>query len=233
MHIFFFQSLHICPKCANVWFELQRRVFVVGRLATRRWNRLGPYFWLMSTPKYVHTSGTSYAHIRHTTLKKYDFLMIFVIYVSCAWCVQILPMFSQHLKLFRVDLKLSNEHHRSFVAHKLVPVAPIEFWWKFWKIDFWMKNLISDRKSDFLIRSWIEPQERLFVVERRATRRWKALGPYFWVIAPQVCAHIKHIQSQEFYVFFVKLVEFCHICFMCLICAHNVFGGAHNSKVWT
>ena len=131
-----FQSLHICPKCANVWFELQGRVFVVERRATRRWNRLGPYFWLMSTPKYVHTSGTSYAHIRHTTLKKYDFLMIFVIYVWCAWCVQILLMFSQHLKLFRVDLKLSNEYRRSFVAQKLIPVAQMEIWWKFWRIDF-------------------------------------------------------------------------------------------------
>ena len=174
----------------------------------------------------MHTSGTSYAHIRHTTLKKYDFLMIFVIYVSCAWCVQILPTFSQHLKLFRVDLKLSNEHHRSFVAHKLVPVAPIEFWWKFWKIDFWIKNLISDRKSDFLIRSWIEPQERVFVVERRVTRRWKALGPYFRFVSTlkyahtsgTSYAHIKQMQNQEFH--FFEIFEI--LDFACAWCVHRM-----------
>ena len=129
------------------------------------------------------------AHIRHTTLKKYDFLMIFVIYVGCAWCVQILLMFSQHLKLLRVDLKLSNEYRRSFVAQKLIPVAQMEIWCKFWKIDFRMKNLISDRKSDFSIRSWVEPQERVFVVGRRATRRWKALGPYFRVLTTHNYVH--------------------------------------------
>ena len=49
--------------------------FVVERRAIWRWNRLGPYFWVMSTPKYryVHTSGTSHAHIRHNTLKQFHF----------------------------------------------------------------------------------------------------------------------------------------------------------------
>ena len=144
--------------------------------------------------------------------------------------MQILPTFSQHLKLFRVDLKLSNEHHRSFVAQKLAPVAQIEFRWKFWKIDFWMKNLISDRKSNFSIRSWIEPQKRVFVVERRATRRWNRLGPYFWVMSTLKYvhtsgtshAHIRHIPCTHQAHYAKKIPffdDFCHVSLMCLMCA--------------
>ena len=149
--------------------------------------------------------------------------------------MQILPTFSQHLKLFRVDLKLSNEYFRSFVAQKLVLVAQIEIWWKFWKIDFWMKNSIFDRKSDFSIRSCIGPQERVFIAERRATRRWKALGSYFRVISTYKYmhtpgtsyAHIRHTQNQEFHIFwnfrnFVKNV-WCAWCVhrMCLVCTYT------------
>ena len=146
-----------------------------------------------------------------------------------------LPTLSQHSKLFRVDLKLSNKHRRSFVAQKLAPVAQIEIWWIFRKIDFRIKTLISDRESHFFIRSWVEPQKRVFVVERRATRRWKALGPYFRVMSTlkyvhtpgTSYAHIRHMQNQEFH-FFLKFLKFCHnvSCAWCvhrmwLMCAHT------------
>ncbi len=169
--------------------------------------------------------------------------MFFVIYVWCAWCVQILLTFSQHLKLFRVDLKLSNEHHRSFLAQKLVLVAPIEFWWKFWKIDFRMKNSISDRKSHFFIRSWLELQKRVFVVKRRATRRWKALGPYFRFVSTlkyvhtsgTSYTHIKHMKNiwrnfENFKKMKFLILHVLDVCIGCAWCVH-ILESAHKSKV--
>ena len=45
--------------------ELQKRVFVVETRATQRWNRKGPYFQVLITIKYVHTTGTSHEHRWH------------------------------------------------------------------------------------------------------------------------------------------------------------------------
>ena len=58
--------------------------------------------------------------------------------IRCAVCVQILYLLSYHIKMLRVDLKFSNEHHRSLVAQKLASVAQFEIW------------SFLDQKSDFL-----------------------------------------------------------------------------------
>ena len=88
------------------------------------------------------------AHIRHILCthqahyaKKIPFFDDFChICFMCLMCADTSETIAA-LKLLRVDLKLSNEHCRSFVAQKLVPVAQIEIWWKFWKIDFRMKTI--------------------------------------------------------------------------------------------
>ena len=46
--------------------DLQKRVFVVEGRATRRWKALMPYLKMNLSKKYVHTSGTLYAHMWHT-----------------------------------------------------------------------------------------------------------------------------------------------------------------------
>ena len=52
--------------------ELQQRVCVVKRRATRRWKALMPYFKMVVSKKYVHTTGTLYAHIRHSEKHHFD-----------------------------------------------------------------------------------------------------------------------------------------------------------------
>ena len=137
---------------------------------------------------------THQAHIRHIEFfSEFQFLFIFWQKIWCAWCVQILPTFSYHSKLFRVDLNLSNEHHRSFVTQKLAPVAQMEIWWKFWKIDFRMKK-------HFCRKIMISGQIRDWATGASFYRR-KACDTAlesFWSILLscehfQVCAHIRHI----------------------------------------
>ena len=53
-------------RVVKIQIELQQRVFVVWRRARVRWKALMLYFLLIRVPKYVHTTGTLYAHIRHT-----------------------------------------------------------------------------------------------------------------------------------------------------------------------
>ena len=61
-----------------------------------------------ATTKYVHTSGTLYAHIGTQQAQEISKFTIFIIYDWCAWCVQMIQAFLKVLQLLRVDKILKN-----------------------------------------------------------------------------------------------------------------------------
>ena len=72
-------------KLTKVRFEPETRRFVAKQRATRRWKALTLYFKIVRTFKYVHTSGTSCAHIRHTSEAGWSWMKLK--FYACAWCV--------------------------------------------------------------------------------------------------------------------------------------------------
>ena len=85
----------------------------------------------------------------------------------------------------------------------------------------------------------IEPQKRVFVVLRRATRRWKRLGSFSRLINTiSICTHQAHYRhthyrtdfKQNFRKFRESSFFACAICVqaMCLMCAHTY--GVYKSK---
>ena len=61
--------------------QLQRRVFVVETIGTRSRKAEILLFEVMRTIKYVHTSGTLYAHTGTHQAQKISKFTIFIIYV--------------------------------------------------------------------------------------------------------------------------------------------------------
>ena len=135
-----------------------------------------------------------------------------------------LPMLSQHSNVFSLGLKLSNEHHRSFVAQKLAPVAQFEIWWKFWKIDFRMKKKFFRKIIDFpQILNWATGAS--FWATKLLWCSFESFRPKLNTF--ECCESIGSIctyQAHQTYV--TQIIKKSYFfCFVCLMCAHNVTWG--------
>ena len=106
--IFFSESWSLFPKSNQIVEPSTETSFCRRNNRDTALESLDIAFWDCATVKYVHTSGTLYAHIGTQQAQKISKFTIFIIYVWCAWCVQMIQGFLQLLQLLRVDKILKN-----------------------------------------------------------------------------------------------------------------------------